>query len=402
MRAEYDLGSPGFFTDPYPTYARMRREDPVHRQESTGIWYASRHREIGELCRDRRFSSARVDGLFVGVGDDLAMERDVVHRFFADWLVFMDPPAHTRLRAVINHAFVPKRIEALQGFVQRVVDDAVDRLAELGEFDLVREFCFPVPDEVIMRLIGVPSGDAQDFRRWSGDVFRVPALVGDPRENLKIAYQGVLSLEAYFRKLIGERRRRPTTGDLLGLLLTADENGDILTEQQLVSTCALLLVAGHETTTNLIGNAVIALLRNPAEFARLREDPGLIEAATEEFQRYDSPTGGIARVATEQVVLGEQTIAPGEMVMGLTWSANRDETVYSDPDRFWIGRPDVRNLGFGHGPHICLGAALARLEARIAVGTLVRRLPGLAFTTDTLEWRPTFATRGVRSLPLTA
>jgi cytochrome P450 len=399
MSVEYDLESQSFFNDPYPTFARMRRENPIYQSPTTGLWYASRYQDVLEICRDRRFSSQRVDLLFTEVGPELSEEVAVVHRFFSDWVGFLDPPAHGRLRRIINRAFTPARMNGLRPYIEQIVRKTIDSLPADSSFDLVKKFCFPIPAQVIAYLLGVPDEDLEKFLRWSDEAFGMLALLGDPDAAVRTAYKGVLSLEGYFRDLVGQGGDVPD-GGLLTLLLKADENGEHLTDQELVTTCAMSLIAGHETTTNLIGNSVIALLRNPVELARLRAEPRLIESAVEEFQRYDSATGGIGRIASVDLVLGNQDIRAGEMVMGLPWSANRDELVFDAPDRLDIGRKDSRHLGFAHGPHVCAAAMLARMETQIAVNAVVSRFPRLQLVTDKLDSILSFASRGVVSLPV--
>jgi cytochrome P450 len=399
--ATYDLTSDAYFADPYLTYALMRKNDPVYQLPGTSLWYVTRYEDLAALFRDPRFSSARVDEFFVGISDDLAEQAEAVHRFFSDWLNFTDPPQHTRLRKLMVRAFSPRNIAALEPFVRAVANEAISQIPETGSFDVIADLGFPVPSRVISHMLGVPPDDIASFEGWSHDAVRVMAWTDDQNENVKIAYQGVRNLEGYFRGLIADRRTRPAD-DLLSLLVQADEDGQILTEQELVSTCALLLMAGHETTTNLIGNAVIALLRHPAELARLRANPALIDTAVEEFLRYDGSSGVIGRVALQEAELGGTIIPAGHVAMGMTQSANRDEAVFSDPDRFDITRPPSQHLGLGHGPHLCLGRALARLETKIAIGSLVAAFPQLELQTEQLPWLRSLAARGVSSLPVTA
>jgi len=399
MVTTYDLQSTSFFADPYDTYARMRRNDPVYHDPATGIWFLTRYQDLLTLTKDRRFSAERVGQFFTGVSPDLDGQVEVVGRFFTDWLIFLDPPQHTRLRRLTARAFSAKSIAALRDYIQTAVDTALDRVADAGRADLMADVGVPVPAQVIAHMLGVAPADIPQFKSWTADVLRVPAWVGDSEENVRIAYRAVGNLEDYFRELIAQRRKTPTD-DLLGMLVSADEDGQILTEQELVSTCALLLVAGHETTTNLIGNGMIALLRHPAELARLRADPELIESAVDEFLRYDGPVAGVARLACEDIDMGGQVIPAGHVAMGMVGAANRDPAVFDDPDRLDIGREDGRHVGFGQGRHLCPGAALARLEARIALGGILARFPRLELATDELDWSMSLATRGVTSLPV--
>jgi cytochrome P450 len=395
----YDLQSAAFFADPYDTYARMRRDDPVYHDPATGIWFLTRYRELCTLGTDPRFSNERVGQFFTGVSPELSDQVEVVRRFFSDWLIFVDPPQHTRLRRLTARAFSPKSIAALRDYTQTVVDTALDRMAGAGKADLIADLGLPVPAQVIANMLGVPAEDVEQFKSWTEDVLRVPAWVGDPDDNVRIAYRAVGNLEQYFRDLIARRRRSPAD-DILGMLIRADEDGQLLTEQELVSTCALLLIAGHETTTNLIGTGMIALLRRPPELARLRADPDLIESAVEELLRYDGPVTSIARLATEDVDLGGRLVPAGHVAMGMLGAANRDPEAFDEPDRLDIGRRDIRHVSFSYGRHLCPGAALARLEARIALSCLVARFPRLELATDELDWIKSLAIRGVTSLPV--
>jgi cytochrome P450 len=276
----------------------------------------------------------------------------------------------------------------------------LDGLAGAGQFDLIADFAIPIPARVIAHMLGVPARDVDQFKAWTSAVFRVPAMVGDPDENLKAAYDGVVSLDGYFRDLIAERRKTPTD-DILSALVQAEEDGQFLNEHELVSSCALLLLAGHETSTHVIGNGMLALLRHPGELRRLRENPELIESAVEEFQRYDSASGMISRVLTADLDVGDQVIPAGQVASGVVQAANRDPDMFADPDRFDIGRGDSRHLGFGGGPHLCLGAALSRLETKAAVSALVDRFPKLDLADDNPVWVRSIAIRGVQSLALT-
>jgi cytochrome P450 len=398
--SKYDFSSEDYFADPYPMYAQMRRDDPVYWHPEMGMWFVSRYRDVFDVCRDPRFSVERLDAFFVGVGPEYADKRERVRRFFADWLVFVDPPHHTRIRTLINKAFSPRSIAALTPYIESCVEDALDQMHEGEEVDLITTFAFPVPSHVIAHMLGVAAEDIADFERWAADVFRVPAWVGNAEENVSVAYEAVLSLENYFRRLIAERRESPRE-DILSALANASERGDLLTEQELVSTCAMLLVAGHETTANLIGNGILALLRNPDQLTKLHDQPQLIDAAVEEFLRYDGAATGLVRIAKADLEIGGQQIKKGDVVFALCHASNRDESVFDHPDRLDIERSDgVRNLAFGHGPHVCVGAALARLETRIAVDRLIHRFPNMRLAGDQLTWIHGLAIRGVTALPV--
>jgi cytochrome P450 len=400
MSAVYDLQSAAYYADPYPTYAQMRRDDPVYFEPAYSMWLLTRYEDAYALSRSRITSVARVDQLLTGVSQELADKAEVVRRFLSDWLVFSDPPRHTILRKLQTHAFLPRNIAALEAYIRDLVDSTLNSLDGAAEIDIIRDISIPVPANVIAHMLGVPSADVEAFKGWTSAVFRVPAFVGNTDENVLAAYDGISSLDGFFRDLIAFRRESPTD-DLLSALVQAEADGQFLSEEELVSTCALLLLAGHETTTHVIGNGMIALLRHPEELSRLRDHPELLGSAVEEFQRYDSASGMISRVLTEDLTIGEQVIPAGQVVSGIVQAANRDPAAFDDPDRFDVGRNDSRHLGFGGGPHLCLGAALARLEASIVVGAIVTRFPHLELADDNLNWLPSIAIRGVEKLPVT-
>jgi cytochrome P450 len=352
------------------------------------------------VSRDRRFSAERIQNVLAKASPATGHEVQAVRRFLSHWLVFVDPPGHTRLRRLMTNAFSAKSVAAMESFMRAAVDEALDQIGDAEEFDLVEAFSSPVPANIVGRLLGVRPEDVGQFRSWTSDVFRVVG-VGDRDEDARRTYQGIRNLTAYFHELIAERRRAPAE-DLLGALIAANEDGQTLSEEELIATCALILVAGHETSTHQIGNGVIALQRNPTELARLQAEPQLIDAAVEEILRYDGSAGGIARRATTDIELSGQVIPAGDVAVGLTQAANRDPEVYSDPDRFLIGRSDGRHIAFGQGPHVCIGAALARLELTIAIGALLARFPNLELATDDLEWVRGLAARGVHRLPVRA
>jgi cytochrome P450 len=396
MTATYDLLSPALFAEPYPTFDLMRQSDPLYWHEQMGVWFATRHHDVRTVIRDSRFSSARVDAFMPPRNDD---KTQAMRQFYNDWMLFSDPPEHTRLRRLAARAFTPRSTATLESFVHRAVDEALDRVKGQDQIDIIADFGFPVPARVIAHMLGVPPDRVDDFERWSNDLLRVPSLVGDPDENFAISYQAMRDLEAYFRGLIAERRAAPTE-DLLSLMVHATEDGSALSERELIAQCALLLIAGHETTTNLIGNATLALLRNPGELARLRAQPDLAAPAVEEFVRYDGPVAANARQATEDVTLSGGVVPAGAVVMAVMPAANRDPAIFADPGRLDVGRDDNRHLGFGFGPHACIGAALARMETRIAMTSLLARYPRMELAVSEPTQLVSWAIRGVTSLPV--
>jgi cytochrome P450 len=398
--ARYDLDSDDYFSDPYPTYDRMRVQDPVHFDETKGLWYVTRHADVLALARHPSTSVNRVEAFFTGVSPELDDKVAVVRQFFFDWLVFLDPPHHARLRRLLMKAFSPAAVARLAPRLEKIVDSTLDGLSERDTFDVVNDYSVPVTLHLIARMIGIPDHDIPAFKALADAAIKPLTWTGDPDGNVIAAHDGVAGLAAFFQGLIVERRDRPAD-DLLTHLTRAADDGQVMTDQEIVSTCAMLLVAGHETSANLIGTGVLALLRHPDQLALLRADPPLIDSAVEEFLRYDGSGGGIGRIATAPIELSGGRIPAGQLAFGLTHAANHDPDVFVDPGRLDIRRADNRHLGLGHGLHMCLGAHLARLETRTAVHALLHRRPELTLVTDKPRWIRSLSHRGVHELVVT-
>ena len=392
--------APEHRANPYPLYQRLRENDPVHRALD-GSWVISRWVDGSAVLRDPRFSGSPK---WLREDDERA-ESNPIRQAGTALMMFLDPPDHTRLRSLVSKAFTPKRVEAMRPRVQQLVDGLIDKVIESGEMDVIGDLGYPLPVSVICELLGVPGGDHATFRAWSADASRL--LDGDTLD-AEAQQRGMLAgmqLFQYFTDLVEERRPRAGTQsqpnpdqDLLSAMIAAEEAGDRLTHPELITTATLLFVAGHETTLNLVGHAVLALLRNPGEMERLRQDPSLIRPAVEEFLRYDSPVQFTARIATTDVEVDGTVIEAGEQVAVVIGACNRDPDHFPDPDRLDLSREDNRHLSFAAGAHYCLGAALARLEAQVAVGTLVRRLENLELVTTEPRYRDHFVLRGVHEL----
>jgi cytochrome P450 len=384
---------PAFVADPYPTYHRLRAEDPVH-HSPLGFWVLTRYEDVMAALRDPRLAKEAI-AAFVAArfGAPIpAMGLSMLDR---------DPPDHTRLRGLVSKAFTPRVVEGLRPRVQQIVDGLLARAADAHEMDLIEEFAYPIPVAVICEMLGVPVADHERFKGWSLDIARgLDAIwMGPDSEIGRRSVDARHGLADYFRELIAERRAAPR-GDMLSALIATEEAGDTLSENELLATCILILIAGHETTVNLIGNGTLALLRHPDQLGRLRENPGLIGSAVEELLRYDGPVQRTARIPSEDVVIDGRTIPAGDMVMPFIGAADRDPAQFPDPDRLDIGRSDNRHVAFGLGIHFCLGAPLARVEGRIAIDALVRRLPKLALATETPEFRQSLTLRGLKTLPV--
>ncbi len=390
---------PAFRADPYPFYDRLRSEDPVH--QAGGRWVISRYADCVSLMRDPRSSSdATKSGGYarsvVERGGSKPDKRLLAMRPF----LILDPPDHTRLRGLVSKAFTPRVVEGLRPRIQQLVDELLDKAADAGSMEVIEDLAYPLPVTMICELLGVPPEDRSTFKEWSRDLARGqdPPEVMSP-DVAKRSVQAMSSLMAFFGDLCKERRKSPRD-DLLSALIAAEEEGDRLTEEELLATCVFLLAAGHETTVNLIGNGALALLRHPDQLERLRDDPSLAPSAVEEFLRYDPPTQLAWRTALEEIEIGGRTIGEGQQIILLLAAANRDPDQFSHPERLDIARADNHHLAFGHGIHFCLGAPLARIEGEIALGTLVRRFRGLEVRTEALEYEENIVLRGLRSLPV--
>jgi cytochrome P450 len=390
--------APEFIRDPYPFYARLRDTDPMH-VTPFGSIAASRHAEVSLVLRDKRFGKDFVPRSMRRYGPDI-MEQPVF-RSMSHWMLQQDPPDHTRLRGLVVKAFTARRIEDMRPRIQEIVDQTIDALVPRGEADLIEDFAYRLPVTVICDMLGIPEEHREAFHKRSNDSGRLLEPVPlSPKEIAEGNAANAMS-EAYFHQLFELRRRNPGD-DLTSQLVQAEEDGSKLTNEELTANIILLFGAGHETTVNLIGNGLLALYRNPDQLALLKARPELIGNAIEEFLRYDSSVQMTGRVALEEIEdLGGRRIPKGETVLCLLGSANRDPAVYPDaPDRLDIERPNVKPLSFGGGIHFCLGAQLARIEAEVAIATLLRRLPQLRLADpDHPEWRQSFVLRGLKRLP---
>jgi cytochrome P450 len=390
--------SPDFIRDPYPHYERLRSTDPMH-LNAHGAFVASRHAEVSFVLRDRRFGKDFVERTIRRYGPNIMNEP--IFRSMGHWMLQQDPPDHTRLRGLVVKAFTARRVEDMRPRIQEVVDQTLDAIVDKGHMDLIEDFAFRLPVTIICDMLGIPEEHREVFYKGSRDGGRILDPVPLTPEEIAQANMSNAMAKMYFEQLFELRRRNPGD-DLTTQLVQAEEAGDKLSNEELTANIILLFGAGHETTVNLIGNGLLALYRNPDQLALLKANPSLIGNAIEEFLRYDSSVQLTGRVTLEDIEdLGGKRIPTGESVLCLLGSANRDPAVYPDqPDRLDVTRPNIRPLSFGGGIHHCLGAQLARIEAEIAIATLLRRLPELRLDdAENPEWRPTFVLRGLKRLP---
>ena len=379
--------------DPYPSYANLRARDPVHRSQLLNAWVFTRYADVDAILRDfRHFSSDPRNG-------ELSRRRRATLPAPDDYaMLFLDPPDHTRLRALVNKAFTPRAINALEPHIRSLVGSLLDDVDDPASFDLIEALAHPLPVIVIAEMLGVPPEDRAQFRVWSNQRARLlePTISAQERE---VASAAAEALDAYFRPIIKQRRAAPQD-DIVSALAHAEEQGDTLTEREMLTMLRLLLVAGNETTTNLIGNGLLALLQHPDQFAKLRDDPSTIPTAVEELLRFDSPVQTDFRYALADCEVNGFPVRRGQNIVLLLGAANRDSEVFENPDRLEVGRRQGNHLSFGRGIHHCLGAPLARLEGRIVLEVLLERFSSLRLLTGRPQFRDSIVLRGLRSLPV--
>ncbi|HKR60004.1 MAG TPA: cytochrome P450 [Pyrinomonadaceae bacterium] len=399
-----NIVSAQFKANPFPFLARLRTSEPVHRTtlpDKTPVWLLTRYEDVNALLRDERFTKNRRSALTPDQLRTLPWTPPMFRPLERNMLD-LDPPDHTRLRSLVHKAFTPRLVDQMRSRGQTVADELLDAVTGVGQFDLIKDYALPLPMTIITEILGVPTSDRHKFHKWS------QAIVSLSSPNLPLlmtlhVIPSIWSFIRYLRRFFKIRRRDPRD-DLVSALIKAEEAGDKLSEDELLAMVFLLLIAGHETTVNLIGSGVLALLENHEQMNKLRNDPVLIKSAVEELLRYTAPVFMTTeRYAREDSTIHGITIPRGEMTLGVIGSANRDETVFEEPDQLNVTREPNKHLSFGQGIHFCLGAPLARMEAQIAINTLLRRFPDLHLSVaqESLRWRPSIFLRGLETLPVT-
>jgi hypothetical protein len=396
LRSLTEILKPEVLADPYPLYRSLREDDPVHWDPFLHAWVVTRYADVVTVLRD--FSAARTPAAeyleSIGLEELTPMARVMVKQ-----MLFLDPPAHTRIRSLAAYAFTPQRIAALREHIREVVRRLLDKIGEAGRMDVIGDVADPLPSIITAEMLGVPTEDAAQLKLWSQDFAE---MLGNFQHNPERAPQMRKSLDemtAYFQKVVAETRRNGREG-LIHSFLTASVEGDRFTEEEIVANTIVTMVGGQETTTNLIGNGVLALLRKPEAMGHLRMDPSLIPSAVEEMLRYEPPSQQTARLAPDDVVLGGKLIRKRQAVIAVMAAGNRDPQQFSAPDEFDIIRKDNRHLSFGWAAHFCFGAALARTEGQIAFAEMLRRFSDIQLETSALTWRTNLGLRGLTSLPV--
>jgi len=413
--------------NPYPFYEQLRNQDPIHWDEELGFWVLTRYADIDSLYTDERFS--RAQGLMRGfqrLSEAAQQIAEPVYQSFSQTVFYADPPYHTHLRGLMNHAFTPRRVERLRPTIQNLVDELLDAAQAKNEIDVIRDLAYPLPVMVIAELLGLPASDRARFKKWSDDLFAILGTVRHkPSDLLERAAQSLNEMTDYVKNLSHKRRESPQD-DLLTALLSVTEDDHLacphphdsaslqatgelireqdayasstLTEEELVANINILLSTGHETTTHMIGNGLLALLQYPDQLRKLQAQTSLLAPTIEEMLRYDNPVQITYRSALEAANIKGKQIRKGDLVNTILGSANRDPERFSNPDRFDIIRNEGRHLGFGVGIHFCIGAPLVRLEAEIVFETILRRFPKISLATESLEWQEHPIFRGLKSL----
>ena len=394
-----NIVSPQFKADPFPLLARLRSSEPVYRTtlpDGTPVWLLTRYADVNALLKDERFPKNRRAALTPEQARKLPWVPPMFRPLERNMLD-LDQPDHTRLRGLVHKAFTPRLVERMRERVQTLADELLEGAARRGEMDLIADYALPLPMTIITEILGVPAADRHKFHKWSQAV----VSLGSPNPTLRVV-PSVWMFLRYLRRFFEVRRRDPRD-DLASALIQAEEAGDRLSGDELLAMVFLLLVAGHETTVNLIGSGVLALLEHPEQMERLRGETALVKPAVEELLRYTAPVFmSTERYAREDVEIHGVTLPRGGMTLGVIGSANRDEAVFENPDALDITREPNKHLSFGQGIHFCLGAPLARMEAQIALSTLLRRAPDLRLkvSAERLRWRPSMILRGLDSLPV--
>ncbi|MGA6987226.1 MAG: cytochrome P450 [Terriglobales bacterium] len=393
----YRLLDPEVLANPYPLYQQLRSEDPVHWDPFLHAWVVTRYADVVHVLHhfsaNRTPSPEHLNTMGLAALDPIA-------QVMARQMLFMDPPDHSRLRALASAAFTSRRVERLRSHIQEIMDGLLDAVVPKGQMDVIADFASPAPAIITAEMLGVPAGDHQQLKEWSADFAEMLGNFQHNPDRFPRVLRSVESMCSYFRSAMEEQRLHPREG-LVSAMMEAEVEGAELTEEEIIANLIVTMVGGQETTTNLIGNGVLTLLRNPAEMERLRLDSSLIHSAVEELLRYESPSQHTARLAPADVELGGKQIRQRQAVIAVMGAGNRDPERFADPDQLDLGRADNRHLAFGWAAHFCFGAPLARMEGQIAFETLLRRLPNLELDpAASLMWRHNLGLRGLTALPV--
>jgi len=393
----YRLLDPAVLADPYPLYARLCEEDPVHWDQFLHCWVVTRYADVHQVLHS--FSADRTPSPEAMRALGLA-HIEPIAEVMVKQMLFLDAPDHTRLRKLCSTAFTPRRVELLEERVEAIANELIDKVIDRKSMDVVADFAAPFPAIVTAHLLGVPAADHAQLKAWSSDFAEMLGNFQHNPERIDRVLRSVADMTAYFRRAVREEER-PLPEGLIRSLVEAEIDGNRLSEEEVIANTIVTMVGGQETTTNLIGNGLLTLLRQPDKLAELRDHPEIAESAIEELLRFETPSQHTGRICREDTMMGGKLIKKGDAVMAVMAAGNRDPRRFTDPDTLDLHRTDNRHLAFGWAAHFCFGAPLARMEGRIAFTTLLRRLPELALGEGKLSWRENLGLRGLKALPVT-
>lgn len=395
------LFTEGFLQDPYPIYERFLKEGPIHYVDwGAGIWAVFDYTDCCSLLKDARLSAKRSGTLLDALPPERRAEFAELVRMLGLWMLFIDAPEHSRLRKLMNKGFSPAVAESLRPQIEVIVDRMLEPLRHASEAELMHEIAHPLPVRVIAEMLGISGSRQEQLVQWSD---AIAAFMGNPRRTLEqvhFAQQAVVALMEFFRGAVADRRRQRGGNDLISLLLDIEEDGEVLTEEELYAQCVMLLFGGHETTRNLIGNGMQVLLQHPEELSRLRDHPEMIRSAVEELLRYESPVQYAGRIVKEEMEFRGAYLRQGEVVAFMLGAANRDPQQFKDPSRLNLARLNNAHLAFGAGPHFCIGNQLARLEGQVTILRMIQEFPRMRLKAPQPEWAPNIGLRGLKALPV--
>lgn len=399
MTLEYSPSDPQINANPFPIFKQLQEDDPVHWSNDLQAWVLTRYQDVKKALGDKKLSADRLTPFFKQQNPQERNRIPDLMRYLTLWMVFRDPPDHTRLRSLVNKAFRPKAIAKLRPNIERIVHDLLAQRPTQDRMDLIQDFATPLPAMVIMDLLGVPWQHLPRMKEWSAEI---ALFIGSARANeqkYEIAQKGALQMSSFFREIVQNREKEPQE-DMISALIAARDDNQALTEDEVIATCILILFAGHETTTNLIGNGMLTLLQNPAQFQLLAQDPALAPSAVEEMLRFEGPTIAAPRVVEQEYKMKKKILKKNDRLFAMLSAANRDARIFEEPHQFEITREKNPHIAFGHNIHFCVGAPLARLEGEIAVNALLARFPQMKLAEKDLEWHHSLVFRGVKSLKI--
>ena len=394
----YDPSDPKTVANPYPYFSALRKDDPIHWHVKLKSWIITRYDDVRSILSSDNITVDRLNNFYSKLpSDEAALLKEIV-KYLNLWAAFRNPPDHTRMRKIMMVAFTRKSITEMQPKISSITDATLSELKNVNEIDLVNHYASPIPGLTIMHLLGVPIDMLEEFKSWSDDMSKFIGGARNDKDKYEKASRGCRKMVSFFREIIEDRRENPSEGFLMDLINASVEN-DKFSDDELIATCMLILFAGHETTTNLISNGILTLIKNQSELEKLLKNPDLLNLTVEEIMRFDGPTNSLVRNVERDHEIHNKKLKQGDRVFAMVSSANRDENIFNEPDVFKIDRSPNRHLTFGYGPHLCIGAALAREEGRIAIINFFKHYPKAKLKAEnSFEWIDAMVPRGLKKL----